>query len=104
MARRSRRNRLVFHSRQHSLQARRTSTQARAPAAACLTALRQTHSIRSRTQDARELDAMAHATQMSAADTGLLVIDVQEKLLPLIVDAPAMVRNIAFLIDAAHLL
>src|SRR5204863_7561515 len=47
---------------------------------------------------------MAHATQMSAADTGLLVIDVQEKLLPAIPDAPALVRNIAFLIDAAHLL
>jgi nicotinamidase-related amidase len=47
---------------------------------------------------------MAHATQMSAADTGLLVIDVQEKLLPLIPDAAALVRNIAFLIDAARLL
>src|SRR5262245_35967031 len=47
---------------------------------------------------------MAHATQMSAADTGLLVIDVQEKLLPLIPDAAAVVRNTAFLIDAARLL
>jgi nicotinamidase-related amidase len=47
---------------------------------------------------------MAHATQMSAADTGLLVIDVQEKLLPLIPDARALVRNIAFLVDAAGLL
>jgi nicotinamidase-related amidase len=47
---------------------------------------------------------MPHPTQMSAADTGLLVIDVQEKLLPKILDAAALVRNIAFLIDAARLL
>ncbi len=47
---------------------------------------------------------MPHATQMSAADTGLLVIDVQDKLLPLIPDARSLVRNIAFLIDAARLL
>ncbi len=47
---------------------------------------------------------MPHATQMSAGDTGLLVIDVQEKLVPKIVDADRLVRNIAFLIDAARLL
>ena len=47
---------------------------------------------------------MAHATQMSAGDTGLLVIDVQDKLLPLIPDTPILVANIAFLIDAARLL
>ena len=47
---------------------------------------------------------MAHATQMSAADTALLVIDVQEKLLPKIPDAAALTLNIAFLIDAARLL
>jgi nicotinamidase-related amidase len=47
---------------------------------------------------------MPHATQMSAADTGLLVIDVQEKLLPLIPDAQAVIRNVGFLIDAARLL
>jgi nicotinamidase-related amidase len=47
---------------------------------------------------------MPHATQMSDADTGLLVIDVQEKLVPMIFDAGALVRNIAFLIDAARLL
>jgi nicotinamidase-related amidase len=41
---------------------------------------------------------------MSAGDTALLVIDVQDKLLPLIPDAPALVRNIAFLIDGARLL
>ena len=47
---------------------------------------------------------MAHATQMSAGDTGLLVIDVQEKLVPLIPGADTLIRNIAFLIDAARLL
>jgi nicotinamidase-related amidase len=47
---------------------------------------------------------MAHATQMSAADTGLLVIDLQERLLPKIPDAATLVRNTAFLIDAARLL
>jgi nicotinamidase-related amidase len=41
---------------------------------------------------------------MSAADAGLLVIDVQEKLLPLIPENTALTRNIAFLIDAARLL
>lgn len=46
---------------------------------------------------------MPHATQMSSADTGLLVIDVQEKLVPKLFDAAAVVRNIAFLIDAAQL-
>jgi nicotinamidase-related amidase len=47
---------------------------------------------------------MPHATQMSAADTGLLVIDVQEKLVPKIVDVEHMLRNIAFLLDVARLL
>lgn len=47
---------------------------------------------------------MPHATQMSVADTALLVIDVQEKLVPMILDADVLVRNIAFLLDAAHLL
>ena len=47
---------------------------------------------------------MPHATQMSAGDTGLLVIDVQEKLVPLITDAAALVRNVAFLVDAARTL
>jgi nicotinamidase-related amidase len=42
--------------------------------------------------------------QMSAADTGLLVIDVQEKLLPKIQGAGPLERNVAFLIDAARLL
>jgi nicotinamidase-related amidase len=47
---------------------------------------------------------MAHPTQMSPADTALLVIDVQEKLLPKIANAGAVERNIAFLIDSARLL
>jgi nicotinamidase-related amidase len=42
--------------------------------------------------------------QMSSADTGLLVIDVQEKLMVKIPGTDALVRNIAFLIDAARLL
>jgi nicotinamidase-related amidase len=41
---------------------------------------------------------------MSAADTGLLVIDVQEKLMTRILQREAVVRNIAFLIDSARLL
>jgi nicotinamidase-related amidase len=47
---------------------------------------------------------MPHATQMSAADTGLLLVDVQEKLLPKIFDQIALVRNIRFLLDGAKLL
>ena len=48
---------------------------------------------------------MPHATQMSAADTGLLVIDVQEKLhARRSSKRRPCVRNIAFLIDAARLL
>lgn len=47
---------------------------------------------------------MAHATQMSAADTGLLVIDVQERLMAKIPEAGALITNIAFLIDAARVL
>jgi nicotinamidase-related amidase len=41
---------------------------------------------------------------MSAADTALLVIDVQEKLVPHIPDAEVLTRNIAFLIDGARIL
>lgn len=47
---------------------------------------------------------MPHPMQLSATDTGLLVIDVQEKLIPRILNADAIVRNIGFLIDAARLL
>jgi nicotinamidase-related amidase len=47
---------------------------------------------------------MPHATQMSAGDTGLLVIDVQEKLMARIPEAADLIRNVAFLIDAARVL
>ena len=47
---------------------------------------------------------MPHPTQMSAADTGLLVVDVQEKLMAKIPGAAELVRDIGFLIDAARLL
>jgi nicotinamidase-related amidase len=47
---------------------------------------------------------MPHATRMSAGDTGLLVIDVQTKLMAKIPNAEELVRNIAFLIDATKLL
>ena len=47
---------------------------------------------------------MPHPLQLSAADTAVLVIDVQEKLMVKIPSADALVRNIAFLIDGARLL
>src|SRR5258707_15838535 len=51
---------------------------------------------------------MAHAVlppdRLSIADTALLVIDVQEKLVAKIAGADAVVRNTAFLIDACKLL
>ncbi len=47
---------------------------------------------------------MAHPTQLSARETALLVIDVQEKLMVKIPTAAAITRNIAFLLDAAVLL
>lgn len=47
---------------------------------------------------------MPHATQMSAADTGLLVVDVQEKLLPKVLSCQRLESNIGYLIDAARLL
>lgn len=47
---------------------------------------------------------MFHPTQMSAGDTGLLVIDVQERLMAKIPGADELVRNIAFLVDSARVL
>src|SRR5689334_19532814 len=41
---------------------------------------------------------------MSPGDTGLLVVDVQQKLLPLIPSANRLLLNVGFLIEAAHLL
>jgi nicotinamidase-related amidase len=42
--------------------------------------------------------------QMTAADTALLIVDVQEKLMVKIPGAAALVRDLGFLIDAARLL
>lgn len=47
---------------------------------------------------------MSHPTQMSASDTGLLVIDVQTRLLEKIPGSQNLVRNIAFLMDGAQIL
>src|SRR5262245_32307356 len=47
---------------------------------------------------------MSHPTRLMAGDSGLLVIDVQEKLVPRILGAAALIKNVAFLIDAARLL
>jgi nicotinamidase-related amidase len=47
---------------------------------------------------------MSHPTQMSAGDTGLLVIDVQEKLVPLVHARSDLVRNVAFLVEGARIL
>lgn len=47
---------------------------------------------------------MSHPTLMTAADTGMLAIDLQEKLLPLIPRQLAIVRNVDFLLDIARML
>ena len=47
---------------------------------------------------------MSHPQRMSGTDTGILVIDVQQKLLAKIPGAADLVRNSAFLLDAARLL
>ncbi len=47
---------------------------------------------------------MPHSEQLSTADSALLVIDVQEKLMPLIHEGESIIRNIGFLIDGARLL
>lgn len=46
---------------------------------------------------------MSLPIKMSPSDTCLLVIDVQEKLMTKIQDADRLVKNIAFLVDAAHI-
>jgi nicotinamidase-related amidase len=46
---------------------------------------------------------MPHPTQILPHETVLLVVDVQEKLVPKIIAAQTMIRNIAFLLDAAKL-
>jgi nicotinamidase-related amidase len=50
-----------------------------------------------------DLSHMPHPTHLTAPETALLVIDVQEKLMPKIPGAAALVRNIAFLIDGVRL-
>ena len=50
------------------------------------------------------MHAAATPDRMTVEDTALLVIDMQEKLLPKIAGADALVRNIAFLIDACKIL
>src|SRR5438874_705858 len=47
---------------------------------------------------------MPHPTQLLALESALAVVDVQEKLIPRIHGADGLVRNIAFLLDAAALL
>lgn len=47
---------------------------------------------------------MKHPTHLAARESAVLVVDVQEKLMPKIVGAEAITRNIAFLLDAAKLL
>ncbi len=46
---------------------------------------------------------MKHATHLSARESALLVIDVQEKLMTKIPGADVQIRNCAFLIDVAKL-
>lgn len=46
---------------------------------------------------------MPHPTRMSPTDTTVLVIDIQEKLMPLILHGNQLIRNTAFLIDGAQL-
>src|SRR5437016_4011387 len=52
--------------------------------------------------DAR--DIMPHPNRMAPAETAVLVVDVQEKLMAKIPGAAAVTRNIAFTLDAAKLL
>jgi nicotinamidase-related amidase len=47
---------------------------------------------------------MPHATRLDPATSAMLVVDVQEKLMAKIPDADDIVRNIAFVLDAAPLL
>src|SRR5690349_12766521 len=50
-----------------------------------------------------ETEAMSHPTLMLAHETALLVEDVQDKLMAKIPSAATLVRDLAFLIDAAKL-
>jgi len=46
---------------------------------------------------------MPHPTQLVGSESGLLVIDVQEKLMPMIPHGDTLVREIGFMIDAARI-
>src|SRR6266704_2645800 len=50
------------------------------------------------------LQTVSSPDRLSIADTALLVIDVQEKLMAKIAGAEAVIRNTAFLIDACKIL
>lgn len=47
---------------------------------------------------------MNDPARLQADTTSVLVVDIQEKLLPKIFNAPTLVRNVAFLLDACRLL
>lgn len=47
---------------------------------------------------------MANPNMVSSADTGLLVVDVQEKLFPMVIRPEAVERDILFLLDVAAIL
>lgn len=47
---------------------------------------------------------MPHPTRLDPATSAILVVDVQEKLMPKILGADRILRNISFLLDAAPLL
>ncbi|MCS7168547.1 MAG: hydrolase [Gemmatales bacterium] len=47
---------------------------------------------------------MRHPTLLDRRQSAVLVVDVQEKLLPLIAETPKLIRNIRFLLDVARLL
>ncbi|NBY02379.1 MAG: isochorismatase family protein, partial [Planctomycetes bacterium] len=47
---------------------------------------------------------MSHQFRLKVEDTALLVVDMQEKLLPKIIQAEELVRNALFLVNAAKVL
>lgn len=47
---------------------------------------------------------MAHPTQLATTDSGLLIVDIQEKLTPKIPTAAALIRNTGFLLEGARIL
>ena len=47
---------------------------------------------------------MSHQFRLKVEDTALLVVDMQEKLLPKIMQAEEVIRNASFLVNAAKVL